>query len=249
MDRLAGKTILVTGAGSGIGRAVAARAAREGAAIFAADIDASAAQDAAATTAGHGLTLDVTDPEAWKDASRRVSESAGGLDGLVNCAGVDATDDNIVDCSTETWRRTLAVNLDGTFLGTRTGIGLIGDRGGSIVNISSVLGIVADGETLAYSSSKGAVRGLTKAVALEVAARGIRCNTIHPGYVRTPMTRRWLDRLEEQGGSSEELERLHPLGNLGEPADVASLATYLLSDEAAFVTGAELAVDGGYLAV
>jgi 3(or 17)beta-hydroxysteroid dehydrogenase len=119
-------------------------------------------------------------------------------------------------------------------------------RPGSIVNISSVLGIVADGETVSYGASKAAVRGLTMSASLALAPHGIRCNSVHPGYIRTPMTERWLAELP---GGEEALTALHPIGRLGDPLDVARLIVFLLSDDSSYVTGSELPVDGGYLAV
>jgi NAD(P)-dependent dehydrogenase (short-subunit alcohol dehydrogenase family) len=249
MGGLDGRCVIVSGAGSGIGRATAAHLAAAGAYVIAGDIDAESAAAAVPTGAGEGRHLDVTDEASWAAIVSAACRAGEALHALVNCAGVDAPADNIDDCTPADWDRVMRVNLDGTFLGTKAAVQAMRGLGtpGSIVNISSVLAIVADGETLAYAASKGAVRGLTRSVALAVAGDGIRCNSIHPGYIRTPMTERWL----AGGGTTAERELigLHPLGRLGEPADIAELALYLIGDDARYVTGAELAVDGGYLAV
>ncbi|MGD9734384.1 MAG: SDR family NAD(P)-dependent oxidoreductase [Solirubrobacterales bacterium] len=244
MARLDGLRVLVTGAGSGIGRATAEHLAAEGAVPLAADVDLAGAEATAASCGGGALRLDVTDPDSWGAALAE----AGPLDGLANCAGVDVPGDNIEDCTPDAWRRAMAVNLDGAFLATqRVARKMIEDgRSGSIVNVSSVLGIVADGETVAYGASKAAVRGLTASAALALAEHGIRCNTVHPGYIRTPMTERWLAELP---GGEQALTALHPIGRLGEPADIARLIAFLISEDSSYVTGSELAVDGGYLAV
>ncbi|MDX6626433.1 MAG: hypothetical protein QOE56_1422 [Solirubrobacterales bacterium] len=238
--------VLVTGAGSGIGQAIAGLLAAEGYAVIVADLDLAAAEASAAALAGaEARRLDVTDPDSWQE----VVAATGPLQGLVNCAGIDVPTDNIEECSVEDWQRVMRVNLDGTFLGTKAVVGRMraDGGGGSIVNISSVLGNVADGETVSYGASKAAVRGLTKSAALAVAEDGIRCNTVHPGYIRTPMTERWLASLGEEGERA--LVALHPLGRLGDPLDIARVVLYLLGEDSVYVTGSEFAVDGGYLAV
>lgn len=143
----------------------------------------------------------------------------------------------------------MRVNLDGAFLGTRFAVEAMSEAGsgGSIVNLASVLALTGSGDTISYGASKAAVGGLTRSVAAAVAGDGIRCNSVHPGYIRTPMTKRWTD---SDGASDEdETVSLHPLGRLGEPEEIANLVVYLLSDESAYVSGSQLAVDGGYLAV
>jgi 3(or 17)beta-hydroxysteroid dehydrogenase len=244
MGKLDGKRILVTGAASGIGRATAELVAVEGGEPLAADLDLAGAEATARATGGTALRMDIADPDSWATA---LAES-GTLDGLANCAGVDLGGDSVEDCTPEGWRRTMGVNLDGAFLATQSVARKMVEEGrpGSIVNISSVLGIVADGETVSYGASKAAVRGLTMSASLALAPHGIRCNSVHPGYIRTPMTERWLAELP---GGEEALTALHPIGRLGDPLDVARLIVFLLGDESSYVTGSELAVDGGYLAV
>jgi NAD(P)-dependent dehydrogenase (short-subunit alcohol dehydrogenase family) len=245
MARLAGKRVLVTGAGSGIGRATARTLAAEGATAIVADIDLTAAQASARAAGGEAHRLDVADQDSWT----QLLAAAGEVHGLVNCAGVDAPADNVEECSPADWERVMRINLDGVFLGTKAAAAVMSraGAGGSIVNFSSVLAIVGDGETISYGASKAAVGGLTRSAALALAPAGIRVNSIHPGYIRTPMTERWLARPEDSGEAG--LAALHPLGRIGEPEDVANLVIYLLCDESSYVTGAQLAVDGGYLAV
>ncbi|MBS1881460.1 MAG: SDR family NAD(P)-dependent oxidoreductase, partial [Actinobacteria bacterium] len=193
MAPLRGKRILVTGAGSGIGRATARLLAEDGALVLCADI----ARETADAIGGEAYLLDVTDPDSWA----RIFDAVETIDGLVNCAGIEAPDDTVEQCTAQDWERVMQVNLDGVFLGTQAAIKSMLDNGtpGSIVNISSVLAIVGDGETLAYGASKAAVVGLTRSAALAVAANGIRCNTVHPAYIRTPMTERWLERPDDLG--------------------------------------------------
>jgi 3alpha(or 20beta)-hydroxysteroid dehydrogenase len=245
--RLEGTCGIVSGAASGIGRAVAQLFAAEGAHVIAADLDLAALQRLERRATLEVAALDVTDPDSWQTVVARAVNRAG-PDFLVNCAGVSIAEDTIDGCAPSDWRRVIAVNLDGTFLGNKVVAEAMrdGGRGGSIINISSVLGAVADGGTLAYGASKSAVRGLTRSVALAGAPLGIRCNAIMPGYIHTPMTNRWF---EEAGITPDELAALHPLNRLGQPEEVAHLALFLASGDASFVTGVDLAVDGGYLAV
>ena len=170
---------------------------------------------------------------------------------LVNNAGI-AIAKNVEETTLEEWRRTMAINSDGVFFGCKYAIPLMArSGGGSIVNLSSIDGIIGEADLAAYCASKGAVRTLTKAVAVHCAEKryGIRCNSIHPGYIWTPQTENYLrdlGKLDEQ--KARALSR-HPIGYLGEPNDIAYMVLYLASDESKFVTGAEMVVDGGYLMV
>lgn len=252
MGRLEGKRALVTGAAMGIGRAVAAAFAAEGAWVLATDL-------AAEAPAGLGeelgerwawAALDVTDEAAWAAAVARARAEAGGLDVLVNNAGV-VIDRPLVETSLAEWRRLMAVNLDGVFLGTRAAIPAIAEAGGgAVVNLSSVYGLVGGPGLAAYAASKGGVRLLTKVAALECAAErnGVRVCSVHPGFVETPMVATALEAAASPEAARRALERLHPLGRLAAPAEVAAAVVYLASDEARFVTGAELVVDGGLTA-
>jgi 3(or 17)beta-hydroxysteroid dehydrogenase len=256
VGRVKGKMALVTGAGMGLGRAAALLLAAEGASVVVTDIDEAAGQGTArlitdAGGAGLFLRQDVSQEDDWRSVLLAVEQRFDRLDVLVNNAGI-AIARNIEETTLDEWKRTMAVNLDGVFLGCKHAIPLMKRTGGSIINLSSIDGIIGEADLAAYCASKGGVRTLTKAVAVHCAESryGIRCNSIHPGYIWTPQTEKYLTDL----GSSLEVEkakatRRHPVGFLGEPSDVANMVLYLASDESRFVTGAEMVVDGGYLAV
>jgi len=249
-QRLAGKTALVTGGASGIGLALAQRFALEGAHVVIGDVDAAAGERACAETPNFAFErLDVTDDQAWQAVTDGVVAHYGRLDILVNNAGIIAVA-SIESITLETWRRVQSVNVDGTFLGCRHGVRVMKERGGAILNMSSVSGIVGGHNLVAYNAAKGAVRLLTKSVALHCARQGygIRCNSIHPGFVETRM----LDDIADGRDPEALREKLRagvPLGRNAEPSEIAALATYLASDEAAFVTGAEFVIDGGVTAM
>jgi NAD(P)-dependent dehydrogenase (short-subunit alcohol dehydrogenase family) len=251
-----GKIALVTGAGSGLGRASAALLAREGARVAVTDIDEDGARATAAAINGSrpGAALamhhDVTEEAAWTAALKATVAEFGGLHVLVNNAGI-AEGGSVEDTDFATWRRVHAVDLDGVFLGCKHAIPHIqASGGGSIVNISSVSGIIAGHNMAAYNSAKAGVRLLSKSVALHCAKAGydIRCNSVHPSFVRTPI----LDRLVQRFGEAEayaKLGRQIPMGRIGEPEEVAFGVLYLASDESSFMTGAELVIDGGISAM
>jgi 3(or 17)beta-hydroxysteroid dehydrogenase len=249
MSRVDGKVAIVTGAASGIGRACAQRLAGEGARVMLADRDETGVHRAATALGPPHLAhaLDVTDEAAWKRAVDRAVEAFGRVDILINAAGIGSVA-NIEDATFAQWRLVQAVNSDGVFLGCREAfraMKLAG--GGSIVNISSVAGLVGDGDLPAYCASKGAVRLLTKSVALHGARRGanIRCNSVHPGFIATPMVDALAAAYPDPKAARERLEQANPLRRIGEVDDVAYLVLYLASDESKFVTGAEFVVDGG----
>ena len=256
MGRVAGKVALVTGAGMGLGRAAALLLAAEGARVAVTDIDKEASrQTAELITQGGGESLhhhhDVSTRETWPAVMAAVEQRFGRLDVLVNNAGI-AIAKNIEDTTLEEWRRTMAVNLDGVFFGCQQAISLMKKSGGgSIINLSSIDGIIGEAELAAYCASKGGVRTLTKAVAVHCAAAGygIRCNSIHPGYIWTPQTENYLRDLGTLEAEKAKALARHPIGFLGEPNDIAYMVLYLASDELRFVTGSEMVVDGGYLAV
>jgi len=247
--RVDGKIALVTGAASGIGRACAQRLASEGASVVLTDRDVRGGEAAAgALGAPHTFrALDVTDPAAWARAIDETVRALGRLDVLVNAAGVGIMRD-IEHTTLEEWRLVNGVNAEGTFLGCQAAIrAMKATGGGSIINVSSVAGIVADADLAAYCASKGAVRLLTKSVALHAARAGygIRCNSVHPAFIDTPMVDGMLAAASDRGLTRAKLARAIPLGRIGEVDDVAHLVVYLASDESKFVTGAELVVDGG----
>ena len=256
MARVAGKVAIVTGATSGIGAAAARRLAEEGAAVLVTGRDEGRGQAVADSIAAAGgearfQPLDVTDEAAWQATVDGVMAAHGRLDILFNNAGITRAEP-IAEVSLETWRRIMAVNADGVFLGTRSAIpAMRRSGGGSIVNMSSVLGIVGTAHLAAYTASKGAVRYLTKCVALECArdGSGIRVNSIHPAFVATPMMEETAIRMYGDAATgAREFGKMHPVGHVGEPADIANGVVYLASDEAKFVTGTELVIDGGYTA-
>ena len=254
--RVAGKTALISGAATGIGQSIAERLAAEGAQVAVADIDAAQGEEVIAAIREVGgdalfVTLDVTEEASWQAAIGTAEAEFGGLDILVNNAGI-AIIESVDKMSLEDWRAVMAVNIDGVFLGTKHAVtAMRRTGGGSIINISSILGLTGEKKLSAYCASKGAVRLFTKAVALECGrdGSGIRVNSIHPGYIRTTMTEETCrrDYGDIEAGFAE-LGKLHPIGRVGEPEEIAAGVLYLASDESKFVTGSELAIDGGYTA-
>jgi meso-butanediol dehydrogenase/(S,S)-butanediol dehydrogenase/diacetyl reductase len=246
MNRFTGKTIVVTGAGSGIGAACVRRLHAEGAAVVAADLRKEDVEKIAAEIGGgariHAAALDVTDREQVTaliaDAVRRF----GNLHGLVNSAGIRGVG-SILDFEPEAWNRVLEVNLDGTFHACQAFTRALRDAKspGAIVNLTSGAGIVGIPNRLAYSASKFAVSGITKSMSLEVASLGIRVNAVAPGMIRTPMTSPMFQDPE----NVRKIKAAHPLGRAGEPEDIAAAICFLLSDDASFITGVVLPVDGG----
>ena len=253
MNRVLGKVGIVTGAGGAIGRAIALLLAKEGAKVTISDIHEVRGKEVAEEIRrGGGEALfvkhDVTREADWEEVIRTTLDRFGKLDILVNNAGVMIWK-NIENTSLEEWRWLLGVNLDGVFLGTKYAIGAMKKSGGgSIINISSVAGLVGTLDTSAYHASKGGVRIFTKAAALECSKAGydynIRVNSVHPGVIKTPM-------VEELFKDEEKMRTAlswHPIGRFGEPEDIAYGVLYLASDESKFVTGAEMVIDGGWTA-
>lgn len=249
--RCAGKVAIVTGAASGIGAGCAKRLATEGARVALVDRDERGADVAAALGEPHAfLVLDVTDEDGWRRVVDDVVARFGRLDILVNAAGI-ATWNDIERATLAEWRQVNAVNAEGTFLGCKAAIGAMkATGGGSIINLSSVAGLVGDANAPAYCASKGAVRLLTKSVALHAARKGygIRCNSVHPSFIATPMVEAVIAGSRDAAKMREIVERAAPLGHMGEVDDVANAVVYLASDESKFVTGTELVVDGGLTA-
>lgn len=249
MDRLDGRVALVTGAASGIGRATAHRLADEGAAVVVADIHDDAGEKVVAEIREAGgraayVHQDVSDEAEWEAVVRYAVAEFGGLDILVNNAGMGDLG-TIEDTTADQYQRTIAVDQTGVFLGMKTAAQPLKESGhGSVINISSIFGTSGGfGTSPAYHAAKGAVRTLTKNTALHWADAGVRVNSIHPGFIDTPI-------LDQARGTEFEaaMIALTPMGRLGLPEEVAAAAAYLASDDASFVTGAELYVDGGYIA-
>jgi len=267
MCDLKGKVALVSGAGQGIGARTAEVLAESGALVVVTDVNDATGK---ATTeriraAGHRAQfrhLDVTRDEDWRTVMDGVCTEFGGLDVLVNNAGVELIK-SVADLTLEDWHWICRINLDGVFLGTKHGIRAMTDgstlrpKGGSIINVSSVAGLVGSAFQSAYNMTKGGVRLFTKSVAQEcgLLSNGVRVNSVHPGVIRTPMMDAGLKDWTAMGyGATEEdtynrVLAMHPIGRFGEADDVAKAIRYLASDDSSFVTGAELAVDGGFSAV
>jgi 3(or 17)beta-hydroxysteroid dehydrogenase len=248
--RLAGKAVLISGGASGIGLATARRAMEQGAHVAVGDIDLDAGERAARESPGlHFVRLDVTSDESWATAVADVRERFNRLDGVVNNAGIFLMGD-IETMSDADWHRTQAVNVDGVFYGCRHAVRALKAQGGSIVNLSSVSGIIGGHNVVAYNASKGAVRMLTKSVALYCARReyGIRCNSVHPTFVDTAMYQGIVGASRDPDKTRAALTAQVPLGRVAEAREIADLIVYLLSDESAFVTGAEMVIDGGMTA-
>ncbi len=252
-DRLAGKKAFISGGAQGLGAAMAKRFAEEGAKVALGDVNFDGAQKTAAEiNAAHGggtafaVALDVTSEEQWITALEVANATMGGISILVNNAGI-SRGGNIEQLSFEDWKLVMSVNVDSVFLGTKHALKYMRDhQPGSIVNISSIAGLIAAHNSPVYNASKAAVWLLSKGIALHCAKQGlaIRSNSIHPTFIDTPI----LDPLRQTFGkeiAEGKLARQIPVGHIGEPNDVANAALYLASDESKFVTGAEIKVDGG----
>jgi NAD(P)-dependent dehydrogenase (short-subunit alcohol dehydrogenase family) len=252
MGRVQDKVALVTGGASGIGFATAELLAAEGARVVIGDVDRAAGERAAATIGPRAafLALDVTREDDWIAVTDRIAREFGRLDILVNNAGVVFLKD-IETTTLADWRGLMAVNHDGVFLGCKHAVRVMKDRGGgSIVNMSSVAGLIGHPTLAAYCASKGGVRLLTKSVALHCARRGyaIRCNSVHPSFADTPMLAGMLAGTDDPAKTRSAWSAAAPIGRLAQPAEVARTILFLASDDSAFTTGAEIVIDGGMTA-
>jgi 3(or 17)beta-hydroxysteroid dehydrogenase len=236
MADLTGKIILVTGAAGAIGAAVTAALSRAGGTAIASDLTGDVA-------------LDVTSESDWQRITDEIGERHGRLDGLVNAAGIVALG-TIEQLDFATWRRVLGVNLDGAFLGCKYAFPLLRKKGGSIVNLSSVSGLIGGHNLAAYNASKGGLSLLTKSVALHGArlTPPVRCNAVCPAFIEGPMVDAMVQNARDPQTAKEKMGREIPLGRLGQPAEIADLCVYLLSDAAGFITGANFPIDGGLTA-
>ena len=240
MGILDGKVVIVTGSARGMGAAEALDAAENGAEVIVTDILDERGNETAIKVGATYRSLDVTSKENWSEVVSSVLDEHGRIDGLVNNAGIYTSQD-IFSGSADTFQKVIEVNQFGTYLGMAAVTPIMSRQGsGSIVNISSVAGMRAQAN-IAYMASKWAVRGMTKGVAKTLASSGVRCNSVHPGAVETDI----LFDLEEEVVT--ELISTIPMGRSGEPAEVAEVVTFLLSDSARYITGAEIVVDGGMI--
>ncbi|MGN6512122.1 MAG: SDR family NAD(P)-dependent oxidoreductase [Lysobacteraceae bacterium] len=256
MDRVKGRTCIVTGAALGIGHACVVRLAEEGAKVALFDLHDTEGEALAVALQARGFEagywhVDVSDEASVRRAIDEVATCFGGLHVLVNNAGIAGASRPTHELSVEEWEAVQAVNVRGVFLCTKHAIPhLQRAGGGSIVNLSSIYGLVGAPDVPPYHASKGAVRLMSKTDALLYAADRIRVNSIHPGFIRTPMVEHHLRSTgaTDLEAAIAEVGKLHPLGHMGEPDDIAWGVVYLASDESKFVTGSELVIDGGYTA-
>ena len=262
---MTGKVSLVTGAGRGIGAKCAEVLAAAGSKVIVTDIlkeEGMATVEGINSAGGDAMFVlqDVTDEEEWQSIIQKAVDTYGGLDVVVNNAGIEGVD-MLENIPLEKWRQVMAVNADGTFLGTKQAIlamkpGGIAGKGGAIINMCSVCGLIGCFNASAYAASKGAVKLLTKVAAVECGqlGYGIRVNSLHPGIIRTELFEQSLPHMVEKGmfasvaEAEESYTKLHPIGRIGSTRDVGQAVLYLASDASAFVTGAELVVDGGWTA-
>ena len=259
-DRLKGKVALITGGASGLGANAAQLMAQEGASVVVADIAEARGRAVADKlgSAGHFVKLDVTSEDNWKAAIRETVDKFGALHVLLNSAGIGLSK-TVEDITLEEWRKVHAIDLDGVFMGCKHGVAEIkkhtgkqtgGRLGGSIINISSISGIIAGANMAAYNSAKAGVRLLSKSVALHCAKSGynIRCNSVHPTFIDTPILDKYRDRFGNEV-MQQKLGRQVPIGRLGRPEEVGWALVFLASDESSFMTGSEVVIDGGISAM
>jgi NAD(P)-dependent dehydrogenase (short-subunit alcohol dehydrogenase family) len=239
MNRLDGKVAIVTGASRGIGHAIAEALAAQGATVVATSRSAS---DDSFPAGVEYTPLDVSSEEDWKRVVADVVTRHGRVDVLVNNAGIIAYE-TVHELTTDEWNKVVAVNQTGTWLGMREAIPhMIAQGGGSIINVSSIWGTAAVSGAHAYHATKGAVRTMSKSAAISYAKEGVRVNSLHPGFIWTPLTESQAPEVNEYVISQT------PMGRAGRPEEIAAGVVFLASDESSFVTGSELVIDGGYLA-
>lgn len=251
--KLTQRAAIITGAGSGIGRAMALLFAENGAYVLAADLNGTAAEETAELVRAAGgtcqaYTVDVVVPAQVQGLIEAAVAAYGRIDILCNNAGIGSTTD-VVACEPDDWDRVMTVNVKSVYLGCKYAIPhMITQGGGVIINTASVAGLVGIVKRASYCASKGAVIALTKQVAIEYVEQGIRVNCVCPGTVDSPWVGRLLAQAENAAEARAGLEARQPMGRLGKPEEIAAAALYLASDDAAFITGTELVIDGGWTA-
>ncbi|WP_290514328.1 SDR family NAD(P)-dependent oxidoreductase [Aeromicrobium sp.] len=251
MSPLNGKVVLVTGAASGIGAATLVKLRELGATVSGGDLCLAPLGTESRFQGVRMETVDVRDPEQVQAFVDIVVERHGRLDAVVNSAGVGAPSDLALmthETSHRDWDLQIGVNLTGTYAVSRAALPSLLVQGGAIVNISSIMGLVGSAGFSAYTASKAGVLGLTRSMALEYATSGVRVNAVCPGFVNTPMVHRFLGRSDDPAAARRSLELVTPMGRLAEPAEIADVVAWLISDAASYVTGAAIPVDGGYTA-
>lgn len=242
-DRFSGRTVFITGAGSGIGLEMARGFAAEGATVYSADRDVSGCLPGTVA-----VPVDVTDEKGLAGALAGAVADTGRLDVLCNNAGASSVTDPL-SCTAEEWDQVFAVNARGVFLGTKYALpAMLAQGSGAIVNTASAAGMIGLKDRTAYCASKGAVIALTRQVAVQYAGTGVRCNCVCPGTVDSPWVGRLVEQAEDAALARAALVARQPIGRLGTPREVAAAALYLASDDAAFITGTELVIDGGIVA-
>jgi NAD(P)-dependent dehydrogenase (short-subunit alcohol dehydrogenase family) len=254
MGRLENKVALVTGGSLGIGKSICLLLAKEGAKVAVTDILDEEGQFLAKDITDTGCIaeywhLDTSDENNVKDVFEKVKTKFIKIDILVNNAGISGVNKPIHEVTVEEWDTVMNINVKGVFFCTKYAVPIMKETGGgSIINMSSIYGLVGSTDIPPYHASKGAVRQMSKTDALFYAKDKIRVNSIHPGFILTPMVDKFLEAMEDEVAGMKALENLHPLGHLGEPDDIGYGVVYLASDEAKFITGSELVIDGGYTA-
>lgn len=238
------KVVAVTGGARGIGKAIAARFTAVGARVAIGDRDLAEAEDTAAELGVHAFALDVTDPVSFAGFLRAVRSELGPIDVLVNNAGI-MTERTVADITPGEWDLLMALNLRAPMFLVQAALPHLSEGGGSIVNIGSIEGIGANPEHAAYCAAKAGMHGLTRALAVDLGAAGIRCNAIAPGWIASNLSEAYLDGMPDPAAARRSLDAHHPVGHTGTPKDIGDLAVFLASDQSRFITGETIVADGG----
>ena len=248
MRTLEGSTIVVTGGGSGIGRATAERVSADGARVVVWDMRADAGDAVADAIGGMAFTCDVSDPSSVVAATEATIAAVGSVSGLVNAAGIFIVEGGVEECSVDDWDRVIGVNLRGVFLVSKYLLPSIRQQRGSIVNIASLYAFRGYMDEAAYDASKGAILNLTRQMALQYATDGVRVNAVAPGEILTPLTRAQFQPGIPEDEQIAAIASRVPMGRMGDPSEVAAVIAFLMSPDASYVSGATVSVDGAFLA-